>query len=661
MFTNLRIKTKIILLSSLIFILLMGISSIVSSKISFGIIFDRIKSKEAPVNAKYLAETFDKKISKAIALGKIIGDNPLAKAWASQKQSAESIEQIKKYFAQFMAEGLTFSFIVAGDTLDYYTQDGFFKKLSKTVPRDSWYFDTLASRKKVSVNVQHNETTNDLTAYINVIRGDVNHPLGVAGVGISLTQLSKELANSRLTPSSVAYLITRDGEIQAHPDSKYVSEIKNIRNMPDANYQKNAVTQLLQNESGYFEYEDSKGCEKMIAFATIPSVGWKIVLDAPKKELGQGLESILKVNGLLLVVFILLLIVILHFTMQILLKPIHETVEGLEEIAQGEGDLTARITVHSNDEVGLLAVSFNKFLDKLQHIITDISAHTNHVNQSSNELANISTKLSENSNETSVNSEKVASSSEEMKNNINHISSTVQTTSENANQVAAATEQMKATISEIASRSANASQITGEAVTLGTESAEQIEALGKSAVDIATVVATITDISEQTNLLALNATIEAARAGEAGKGFAVVANEIKDLANQTNEATEDISTRIQGIRKTTELTVSGISRLSQIIETINDIVSGIAVSVEEQSVTTKELSGNIVNISSGLHGINEHVSEIATGSEKMTSDIDGINKNAATISANSMDVLKNSEGLKKLSNELKALVDQFKI
>ncbi len=155
--------------------------------------------------------------------------------------------------------------------------------------------------------------------------------------------------------------------------------------------------------------------------------------------------------------------------------------------------------------------------------------------------------------------------------------------------------------------------------------------------------------------------IEAARAGEAGKGFAVVANEIKALSTQTNEATEDIKTKIKGIEQTSKITISGIERLSQIIDSINDIVSMIAAAVEEQSVTTQELSENISNISSGLNNINENTAAITTVSEKMAEDIGGIDIRSAKISERSMDVLKSSEGLKELSHNLKTLVEQFKV
>ncbi len=661
MFRNLKIKNKVVVLAALVFTLLMGISTIVNTRISHNIILERVVSTEAPIATQYVNQTFENKISRAIALGKIIGDNPFVHHWLQKKRSEKTTATITEYFQKFIEEGLSATFIVSGSTLDLYTQDGFFKTLSRDVPRDSWYFDAVASGQKVSINIQHSEKNDELTAYVNVLMGDVSHPLGVAGVGISLAEVSRELAGFKVSESSIAYLITEEGDIKAHPDKRYITEVGNIKNIPDPAYRKNVVNQLLQKESGLLEYTDKNGNERMAAFSSIPSAGWKIIIEAPKKEFAKGLDRIFITNAIVLAGSVVLIFLALDLMMRFILRPINETVTALEDISGGEGDLTKRIRVSSGDEAGLLSLNFNKFTDKLQHMIKRVARHTDSVNNSADGLLDTAAILAENSRETSQDSQKAAAAAGEMSRNIGDIAATLQTASENIAQVAAATEQMEATIAEIALRAANAREITGEAVTVGGNSSRQFEALGKSVADIGKVVSNITDISEQTNLLALNATIEAARAGEAGKGFAVVANEIKALSTQTNEATEDIKTKIKGIEQTSELTIAGIERLSRIIETINEIVSMIAAAVEEQSVTAKELSGNISNLSHGLHNINENTATIAAVSEKMANDTGGINIRSARMSEHSAEVLKSSEGLKELARNLKNLVDQFRV
>ncbi len=126
---------------------------------------------------------------------------------------------------------------------------------------------------------------------------------------------------------------------------------------------------------------------------------------------------------------------------------------------------------------------------------------------------------------------------------------------------------------------------------------------------------TIADISEQTNLLALNATIEAARAGKAGKGFAVVAGEIKALALQTAEATNEVNTKIAGVQTTTKESVEAIGSIVSIINEINEIVRTVATAIEEQSLTTQEISTNVSQaaeeIKIGGHQVNSRASDLS--------------------------------------------------
>src|SRR5207248_3908370 len=123
--------------------------------------------------------------------------------------------------------------------------------------------------------------------------------------------------------------------------------------------------------------------------------------------------------------------------------------------------------------------------------------------------------------------------------------------------------------------------------------------LGESSTEIGQVIKVITSIAQQTNLLALNATIEAARAGEAGKGFAVVANEVKELAKETAKATEDISRKIEAIQNDTEGAVAAIGQIGVVIGQINDIQNTVASAVEEQSVTTNEITRNLSEAAKG--------------------------------------------------------------
>jgi len=661
MFKNLKIKSKIMLAASILFILMMGISSFISSNMSFGLIYDRIKNSEAPANVSYIAEQFDKKIEKTISLAKLTADNPFLHHWISSGETDEFKNESLSYLKKVKDEGLSFVFMVSDKTKNYYTDEGLFKTVSASSQRDSWFFDTMEAGKKVSINIEPSEKNDDLMAFINVIMGNVNNPYGVAGAGINLNELSAELKNSKLSKNSISYLIGDNGGIKAHPDQKYITQVKNIKKIDNGNFQEKVTNTILGNSSGSVEYTDKNGVEKLAVFTEVKSAGWKIVTETPINELGKGLGKIKAVSFTMLAVFICILVFVLNIIMNIILRPVRATVSTLADISEGHGDLTKRIEVKSNDEAGILSSNFNKFAAKLQDMIKKVAENTTLVKDASDNLSSISSRLAKNSENSSEKSENAASSAEEMSSNIKSIASGMDTATDNVGSVASATEEMSSTIDEIAKNSDYASNITKDAVSVAKEASDQISRLGDASVDIAKVIETINDISDQTNLLALNATIEAARAGEAGKGFAVVANEIKELAGQTNHATEEIKQKIEGVQSSTSTAVSGIEKLSDIINSVNETVAGIAAAVEEQSATTREMSENISNASSGLNDVNENISQIASVSETIAGDVSELNASSQEISENSKEVLKSSDDLKKFSESLKELVDQFKI
>jgi methyl-accepting chemotaxis protein len=172
-----------------------------------------------------------------------------------------------------------------------------------------------------------------------------------------------------------------------------------------------------------------------------------------------------------------------------------------------------------------------------------------------------------------------------------------------------------------------------------------IAKLGESSAEIGKVIKVITAIAQQTKLLALNATIEAARAGEAGKGFAVVANEVKELAKETAKATEDIGQKIEAIQGDTQRAVEAIRQIGAIISQINDIQSTIASAVEEQTATTKEISGNLAEAARGSAEIAHNVTSVATS--------------AQSTSQGANDTRRTATEFARLAADLHALVEQF--
>jgi len=210
----------------------------------------------------------------------------------------------------------------------------------------------------------------------------------------------------------------------------------------------------------------------------------------------------------------------------------------------------------------------------------------------------------------------------------------------NLQSIASATEQLTASVSEIGHSVARASEVIGTVQSDVQGAVGGINELAQSSDRIGNVVQLIQEIAEQTNLLALNATIEAARAGEAGKGFAVVAAEVKSLANQTAKATDEISTLIGNIQRSTQGTVSGIQRVSEGVDRVDQVSASVAAAVEEQSASTGEINrslqgaaGSVSDVAARAQNTARLVSATGTGAQETRAAADALRQEAETLKA----------------------------
>ena len=311
--------------------------------------------------------------------------------------------------------------------------------------------------------------------------------------------------------------------------------------------------------------------------------------------------------------------------------PVGRIVTVLDALAGG--DLTARLEIHSHDEIGQMGEALNQAISKISITIRSVAENAQQVANASEEFAAVSQQITSNSEETTAQANVVSGATEQV--------------SRNLQTVATGAEQMSSTIQDIAKNATESARVAGEAVKTAETTNATVSKLGISSAEIGQVIKVITSIAQQTNLLALNAPIEAARAGEAGKGFAVVANEVKELAKQTAKATEDISQKIAAIQTDAKGAVDAIATIGAIINQISDISSTIATAVEEQSATTNEMTRN--------------VAEAAKGSTEITQNITGVAQAAQGTSSSAHESMKAANQLAQMSTQLRGLVEQFKI
>lgn len=383
---------------------------------------------------------------------------------------------------------------------------------------------------------------------------------------------------------------------------------------------------------------------------------WAVNVLAPLDKINaQAGKAMWKMIFIGIIGVVLALLVIRYMAME-MTGPLSSVVVLAGSLAKG--DLTKRLNIKRDDEIGELSSALDESCESLSDMISDIRANAEMQAGASHEMSSVSSQLAATSEEMSAQSESVAgateemsasitsmaSASEEMSVNIQSVSSTAEQMSQNMNTIAASIEEMSTTVEDVALSARDGSVIAQQAMEMSGTATMTMEVLGKAAKEIGEVTNLIKRIADQTNLLALNATIEAASAGDAGKGFAVVANEIKELANQSGQAANEISKRVEGVQGNTEQAVESIIGITDIIQRMNESSKVITTSVEEQTSTTLEISDSVQQATGGVNNIATSIAELARGAND-------VSKSAAEAARAVNEVSANIQGLSKAAGE----------
>jgi methyl-accepting chemotaxis protein len=424
-----------------------------------------------------------------------------------------------------------------------------------------------------------------------------------------------------------------------------------------------ATRAALRGESGTMLTVNYHNVPVLTAYAPLDFAGlsWSLLAEIDKAE---AFAAITRLRWLALLIGTIGgagIVAVALLVTRAIVRPIRGVVAGLLDLSQGEGDLTARLPVTSADEIGRLADCFNQFMDKLHEMITAITGGVATLATSSTEILQIAGQMSEHSRQTTSKSGSVAVAVTAVDGNIATVSAAMAQSSSNTGMVAAAAEEMSGTINEIAHNSEQASSISAEAVRRSREAGAKMAELTEAAQAIGKITETISDISDQTNLLALNATIEAARAGEAGKGFAVVAHEIKELSRQTAAATDHIKRQIEGVQAGSNTAMQTIRQIEEVIEQVNEIITGIASAVEEQSVATREIAENISQASAGISAVTSNVTDSSAVLTTVSGDVAGLSRSSELMSGTCGQMRERAEELSVLARELNGLVARFRL
>jgi methyl-accepting chemotaxis protein len=446
-----------------------------------------------------------------------------------------------------------------------------------------------------------------------------------------------EIKQMRYSGKEYIFISDLSNRLVAHP-LRPENEGKDMTDFKDADgkhmYQE--FTAAAQNEKGggFVDYRQNKPDEKdpipKLSYVQLFKpwgwvVGTGIYIDEVDVEM-RNIELAIAAGLLVVLAFSVILALLVSRTIT---GPVKEVVEIIREIAQGQGDLTKRLPIQGDNEIGELCAGFNAFVAKLHSIISQVSGSALQLSASATELQSASKEMSSSVGELSAQSTSLATAGEEMSattsdiaNNCHNAASNAETASGKANDGATVVGQSITIMQAIAAQVQHAATAVGN--------------LGARSDEIGEIVGTIEDIADQTNLLALNAAIEAARAGEHGRGFAVVADEVRRLADRTTQATKEIGGMIKAIQRETQAAVKtmeqsvvqveqgnihaadsgqSLQEIREIIIDVTEQISQIATAAEEQTATTREISHNVTNLNDLAHHNSNAINETAVAAQ----------------------------------------------
>ena len=485
-----------------------------------------------------------------------------------------------------------------------------------------WYKDAINSSSSSLTKPYIDAATGQMVITIGAPVKKAGQTLGVVGADMTLQAITDSINALNFNGMGYAFLINADGEILVHPDKNLVT--KNLKDIYPQD------TPAITTDLSEIQVN---GKARIVTFAPVKGLGsanWYIGLSVDKEQAFAALSEFRTSAIIATVIAVVSIIALLGLLIRLLMQPLHVMTRAMQNIAEGEGDLTRRLAVESQDEFGILGSAFNRFVERIHTSISEVASATEQLNE-------VALRVVSASNSSMLNSDEQASRTNSVAAAINELGAAAQEIARNAAEASHQASDARGLAEEgqqVVERSISSMQQLSQL--LGTSSGH-IEALNDKTVNIGQILEVITSISQQTNLLALNAAIEAARAGEAGRGFAVVADEVRNLAHRTQESAQQVQKMIE------ELQVSARGSVSTMEESQRHSQDSVEIAnrAGERLISVTERIGEI-------DGMNQSV---ATATEEQTSVVESINMDITEINT------LNQEGVENLQSTLRACTD----
>ncbi|WP_139709982.1 methyl-accepting chemotaxis protein [Aeromonas allosaccharophila] len=503
-----------------------------------------------------------------------------------------------------------------------------------------WYKDAMAAGKLVITAPYADISTGQLIVTIAepFQRGNTQ---GVIAGDVSISALISDIL-AVTTEGTYAMLVDSNGTIIAHPDaSMSLKSATALAPELTASY----INQIAND--GKINELVISGKKEVFDFNAIPNTNWYYGMMVDEETAYQSVRSMVTSSLIQGLITILIVAGFSYVAINGSLAPLKTLGEAIADLSRGNGDLTRRIKIEREDEVGAVAKHVNTFIDRIHVMVQDISNSSGQLNQQAKSSHSMAEKanqgLARQQNEIS----QIATAVHEMSATAVEVASNAEQTAEAARSSSSSCEHGKQVIAR------NQRSIT-DLATQVEQASNIIQELEKNAQEINTILSTIQGIAEQTNLLALNAAIEAARAGEQGRGFAVVADEVRVLSQRTHSSTVEIRSMIETLQRNTQGAVSTMHEGQQLAQN----------SVDDANNATHALE----QITTSINQISDMATQISSAAEEQRAVTDEVSRNIQAVKDVSDELAVDadssrhlSEQLKNISGELSNQVGMFRI